>query len=715
MSSPGFPGGFGASDLYGRAGNPSGRSTLIPSNLNNMNHNTNNFPTAATTTATNNFQNPFFRTQQQLPSNPTTTTTQNYQNHFFRTQQQQLPSTFIGSSSQNAQNRSSNLIRNYLDPSSQIAQRHTSNLLGKRTLAEFQTHNNNILSNNSLSRHNTANAQAGFQSNFIDDDDLSNNTGSIHNPVNQYLSNLVLRSVKPRNFQYGSPHSPLSTMDFSNPSTNLVNNSSGSTSAIARLLSYNPASENSTPVNNSILQNNNFQNQNSNSAEVQTTDTDPNTKTIDHCLLELEKHLLEDNDEEEQEANPGITNNEWCDLNNLINPIIISSPSSSNTSHNSSSSWAVSTAAGSSKQSLMEAATAISEGRIDHASEILNRLAQTLNPSVNFESRLTGFMISALKSRVNHFESPPPVAELFSKEHAESTQLLFDNSLCFKVAFMAANLAIIEATFDETTESADRNNNMKNLCVVDFDIGDGKRYVNLLYELHKRHKGSPATLKITAVVDNSKDEKLKMVEENLSREAEQLGIGFEFKVSALKITELTREALGCNSEDILAVNFAFKLFRIPDESVSTENPRDELLRRVNALAPRVVTLLEQEINTNTAPFVARVGESFSYYSALLDSIESTTERDKIEEGLSRKLGNVVACEGRDRVERCEVFGKWRARLSMAGFRLNSVSQKVAESVKARLEPGSGVIVNEENGGVSFGWMGKTLTVASAWS
>ena len=45
------------------------------------------------------------------------------------------------------------------------------------------------------------------------------------------------------------------------------------------------------------------------------------------------------------------------------------------------------------------------------------------------------------------------------------------------------------------------------------------------------------------------------------------------------------------------------------------------------------------------------------------------ERVKIEEGLSRKLGNLVACEGRDRVERCEVFGKWRAQMGMVGFEL----------------------------------------------
>ncbi|XP_058754388.1 scarecrow-like protein 8 [Vicia villosa] len=687
MSLPGFPGGMGPSDFHGRANNFSGRYSTLPSNMNNYNNNFSN-PTTTTST-TQNYHNPFYRTQQQ--------------------QQQQLPSNFIDPS-QIAQNRSSNLIRRYLDPATQIGYNQNSTLKRTRTLAEYQTqfiNNNNNLNNNNnnLNNNNTLN-------NNVSD------TPPTHNSANLYLSNLVLHSGRARNFlQRGSPMSPLSPMDYSNSSTE------SSSSAIATLLRSNPSAQNPSPMNysNSIPQNSNFQYQYSNFAENQTTLPDPDKKMLDEQLMEIEKQLLEDIDKE-QDPNCMIANSEWYEtIQNLINSeqnpiqIPVSSPCSSN---NSSSPSAVLPAAFSSKQWLMEAANAISEGKIDTASEILNRLALTLNPAANSDGRLTYCIISALNSRVNHFENPPPVAELFSNEHAEATQLLFDNSFCFKLAIMTGNVAIIEAAFDETT-AENSYHNMMNLCVVDFDIGLGKRYKSLLYELHARLNGSPATLKITAVVDNIHDERLKMVEERLSLQAELLSIGFEFNVVTLNITELSRESLGVNPEDILAVNFAFKLFRVADESVSTENPRDELLRRVKSLSPRVVTLLEQEMNANTAPFVARVAESFSYYNALFDSIESTVgkeslERVKIEEGLSRKLGNMIACEGRDRVERCEMFGKWRARMSMAGFGLNPVSQKVAETIKARLAPGCRVTMKEENGGVFFGWMGRTLTVASAW-
>ncbi|XP_003622913.3 scarecrow-like protein 8 [Medicago truncatula] len=490
-------------------------------------------------------------------------------------------------------------------------------------------------------------------------------------------------------------------------------------------LCSNPNIQNPLPMNNSILQNTNFSYENSDFAEIQSTVVPTSHVPDKKMMYELEKKLHEDIDDEEEWSLvvSGImnTNNEWSEtIRNLNsfehNPIqkpISFSPPFSTTSLNSSPSSIVSPASEFSKQSLMEAATAISEGKMDYAKEILSSFSHTQNPKLKFDSWLLDCIASALKSRVNNIENPPPVAELFSKEHTDSTQLLFDNSLCFKLSFMAANIAILEAAFKDTTKS------VKNLCVVDFDIGNGKQYINLLQELHARLNGSPAMLKITTVTVNIDNENLKTIGELLVREAKSLGIGFEFKPVNLKLTELTRESLNCNSEDILAVNFAFNLCKIPDESVSTENPRDTLLRQVKSLSPSIVTILEQELNTNTALFVSRVAETLSYYNTLLESIEFAMDRGsykrlKLEKGLSRKMRNVVACEGRDRVERCEVFGKWRARMSMAGFRLNPMSRKVTESITSRLIQGSRITVHEENGGVCFGWKGKALTVASSW-
>ncbi|XVE64261.1 hypothetical protein DITRI_Ditri07aG0086800 [Diplodiscus trichospermus] len=583
----------------------------------------------------------------------------------------------------------------FMDPASQIVNRAGPSFIGKRTLADFQTQQ------------------------------LQNNHPGLHN--------LYLRSVKPKTFQHTSPISPLSPIDFSSNLLPDVTSNFYSPSCMSqrygvpRLQQPRPQQLPFGITSGATTQavNPGFSGvPNMNPVQTRVVQQQDPEKKMMYQLQELEKQLLDDDNDDEGDAVSVITNtnSEWSEtIQNLISsgsPInpIAPSPTSSTTSSSSSTSSVPSPASTCSKQTIMEAASAISESKTDVANEILTRLAQVANAKGNSEQRFMECVLLALKSRVNSVENPPPVAELFSKEHVATTQLLYDRSPCFKLGFLAANLAILDATLDQPS--------CNKLHVIDFDIGQGGQYINLLYALSERVCGKPAMVKITAIADNVGDERLKMVSDNLSKIAGELGVCLKFNVVAsFKISDLSRESLGCEPDEPLAVNFAYKLYRVPDESVSVENPRDELLRRVKRLAPRVVTLVEQEMNTNTATFSCRVGEACGYYGALFDSIESTVprespERVRLEEGLRRKIANSVACEGRDRVERCEVFGKWRARMSMAGFELKPLSQSVAESMRARLKSPNrvnpGFTVKEENGGVSFGWMGRTLTVASTW-
>ncbi|MBA0753273.1 hypothetical protein Gogos_021699, partial [Gossypium gossypioides] len=536
------------------------------------------------------------------------------------------------------------------------------------------------------------------------------------------LDGLYLRSVKPRTFRQTFPVSPI---DFS---SNLLpdvtsNNFSSHFYGVSLLQQLRPQQfplgVTKTQAVNPCFSCTPYMNPVQNRVVQQ---QDPEKKMMNQ-LQQLEKQLLDDYNDDEGDTVSVITNtnSEWSEtIQNLIgsgspNNPIAPSLTSSTTSSSSSTTLVASPASTCLRQTIMEAASAISEGKTDVVSEILNRLSSVANAKGNSEQRLMDCMLFALKLRINSVENPPPVAELFSKEHVAATQMLYDLSPSFKLGFLAANMAILDTTMEKLCES---------LHVIDFDIGHGKQYINLLHALSERGVGKPSMLKITAIADNGRDERLKMVSDKLSQFAKQFGVSLNFNVIRnLKLSDLSRNSLGCEPDESLAVNFAFKLYRMLDESVSVENPRDELLRRVKALAPRVVTLVEQEMNTNTAPFVSRVGEACGYYGALVDSIESTVsldnpERVKVEEALLRKIANSVACEGRDRVERCEVFGKWRARMSMAGFKLKPLSQSVVESIRAKLSTGNrvnpGFTVKEENGGVSFGWISRTLTVASAW-
>ncbi|KFK26857.1 hypothetical protein AALP_AA8G302500 [Arabis alpina] len=561
------------------------------------------------------------------------------------------PGTVINSGNNNPQPAYMNQIPGiFLD---QIGNR-----VGKRTLADFQA------------------AQYNHQQ-----------QQPFHNQA--ALNAFLLRSVKPRTF-----HSP-TMIDLTSINNDMSFFGGGSSLRYGLPLLPNPSLTGVPcidPVQNRLHESENTLN----------------------SLRELEKQLLDDDDDECGDDDVSVithSKNDW------MNSLVASSSSPSSSSSSSSPSTAsTTTSVSSSRQMVMEIATAIAEGKTEIASEILSHV--TKNPKRNSEEKLVDFMLNALRLRINPVESSVP--ELYGKEHLISTQLLYELSPCFKLGFMAANLAILDSNDDE-----------KEIHVIDFEIGEGGQYVNLLHALSTRRNGK--AVKITAVANNNDDgfvvgdggeERLNTVGDMLRKLGDRLGISVRFNVvTSLRLGDLSRESLGCDPDEPLAVNLAFKLFRVPDESVCVENPRDELLRRVKGLKPRVVTLVEQEINSNTASFLSRVSELCACYGALLDSVESTvpstnSDRARVEEGIGRKVMNAVACEGIDRIERCEVFGKWRMRMSMAGFELMPLSEKIAESMKSRLDNGKrvhpGFTVKEDNGAVCFGWMGRTLAVASAW-
>ncbi|KAI3786504.1 hypothetical protein L1987_40240 [Smallanthus sonchifolius] len=160
---------------------------------------------------------------------------------------------------------------------------------------------------------------------------------------------------------------------------------------------------------------------------------------------------------------------------------------------------------------------------------------------------------------------------------------------------------------------------------------------------------------------------------------------------------------------------------MPDESVDVNNPRDERLRLVKSLSPKVVTLIEQESNTNTSAFVPRFLEALDYYSAMFESIDAILARDRkdrinVEQHcLARDIVNVIACEGTERVERHELFRKWRSRLTMAGFTQYPMSTYVNSVIRDLLKCyWEHYTLVEKDGAMLLGWKDRNLISASAW-
>ncbi|CAL5055216.1 unnamed protein product [Urochloa decumbens] len=416
-------------------------------------------------------------------------------------------------------------------------------------------------------------------------------------------------------------------------------------------------------------------------------------------LQELEKQLLGDDDDDGEAGSAcgsTVTSSAWGDTNMMqmheLNNSITSAatvPVSRSPTNSCSSSTASSTASSSPPTStasprhlLSEAAAAVADGKHAAAAAHLAALKASANPRGDAEQRL----------------------------------VLQEVSPCFGLALHAANLAILDAV-----------SGSRAVHVVDFDVGVAQ-HAALIQALATRR----GCLRVTAVCDpdspfsRAQTQALAATGQRLKRHAQQAGVEFRFAAVSCRPGEIDAARLGCvaGEEEALAVNLAFTLSRVPDESVSPANPRDELLRRVRALGPRVVALVEQDLSTNTAPLPARLADACAHYGAVLESLDATMprasdQRARAEAALARKAANAVAREGPDRLERCEVFGKWRARLGMAGLRPVPIGQGVADAVRARLghahaRSPAGFDVKLDSGRLGVGWMGRVVTVASAW-
>jgi hypothetical protein len=457
-------------------------------------------------------------------------------------------------------------------------------------------------------------------------------------------------------------------------------------------------------------------------------------------LHELEKQLLGDDDELVAEAagsacGSAVTNSGWSEtiqelssiaatptaINSNYNAAVMSTRSPSNSTSPTTSSTASSTpptsTASSSRQLLSDAAAAFADGNQAAAAAHLAVLKTSANPRGDAGQRLVVMIASALSSRINPPTSSPHLADgLCSAEHRAAWQLLHDVSPCFGLALHGANLANLDAAAEHRA-----------IHVVDFDVSVAQHIA--LIQVLGSTRGAPGgkSLRVTAVADPTSPftpalaQALASTAERLKRHAQQAGVQFTFKAVSCSPAEIEASRLGCQPGEALAVNLAFALSRAPDESVSPANPRDEILRRVRALHPRVVTLVEQELSANTAPLAARVAGACAHYGAVLESLDATLGRDSAQRGraelaLAGKARNAVAQEGAARVERCEVFGKWRARFGMAGLRPVAIGQGVADRVRARLGPAArpGFDVKIDDGRLGVGWMGRVVTVSSAW-
>lgn len=369
------------------------------------------------------------------------------------------------------------------------------------------------------------------------------------------------------------------------------------------------------------------------------------------------------------------------------------------------------------KQLLMACARAINENKISEFEKLAAYARTKVSISGEPIQRLGAYMLEGLVARTessgNNIYRTLKCNEPESKDLLSYMQILYEICPYLKFGYMAANGAIAEACRNED-----------HIHIVDFQIGQGTQWMTLLQALAARPSGAPH-VRITGIDDPvskyARGDGLAAVGRRLAAISEKFNIPVEFHAVPVFAPDITREMLDVRPGEALAVNFPLQLHHTPDESVDVTNPRDGLLRMVKSLSPKVVTLVEQESNTNTAPFLPRFKEALDFYSAMFESIDVTMGRERKERinveqhCLARDIVNVIACEGKERVERHELLGKWRSRFVMAGFRPFPLSSHVNSVIRGLLSCYSPhYTLVEKDGAMLLGWKDRNLVSASAW-
>ncbi|XP_071722814.1 scarecrow-like protein 1 [Rutidosis leptorrhynchoides] len=427
-------------------------------------------------------------------------------------------------------------------------------------------------------------------------------------------------------------------------------------------------------------------------------------------LQELERALLADNDVNfDQDYQSMDVDAEWSSPLNDDDESSLSLGSNLSTTKETSSK--------NPREMLMECASAVSEGNHEEALSILNEVRQIVSIQGDPQLRIAAYMTEGLAARMaasgKYIYKALKCKEPPSLDRLAAMQILFEVCPCFKFGFMAANGAIIEAFKGE-----------KRVHIIDFDISQGSQYIQLIQTIATQ-PGNRPHLRLTGVDDPDSVQRpvggLRLIGMRLEKLAEQLGVEFEFQAVPSKTSIVTPSMLDCRPGEALVVNFAFQLHHMPDESVSTVNERDQLLRLVKSLKPKLVTVVEQDVNTNTAPFFPRFIEAYNYYSTVFNSLDATLPRESQDrmnvekQCLARDIVNIVACEGEERIERYEVAGKWRARMTMAGFTSQPWTKNVVDMIRDLItQYCDRYKLKQDLGALHFGWEDKSLIVASTW-
>ncbi|KAG0566938.1 hypothetical protein KC19_7G098400 [Ceratodon purpureus] len=391
-----------------------------------------------------------------------------------------------------------------------------------------------------------------------------------------------------------------------------------------------------------------------------------------------------------------------------------------------------------SEQLLLICASAVEQndvGTVEQAVSALQRMS-----SINGEpsERVTAYFLQALLRRGGSMLDPsfssgahelPTSHEVQWTERRWSLNELtrfVDFTPYFRFGYTAANGAMLEA-FE----------GMEHIHILDFSTTHGMQWPTFIEALADRAEGPPnfrltlssAALPTAPRLQTSYEE----VGLRLANYARLKNVPFQFQILPQPLSLLTGAHFNLRDGEALGVNLSLRLHYLADETIATPQgdfgaaaqplcPRDQLLHLVRSLNPAVVTLYEEDCDTTSTDVVRRVEQSYAYEWMPFDFLATFwppghAERQEYEMNVGRKIENIIACEGANRLERLESKRQWLQRMARLRFRAQPVNEEVVSQLQDVVDhhnTGWGMKHDEEDCTQSLLWKGNSLTFASAW-
>lgn len=257
--------------------------------------------------------------------------------------------------------------------------------------------------------------------------------------------------------------------------------------------------------------------------------------------------------------------------------------------------------------------------------------------------------------------------------------------------------------------------------IIDFDIQQGLQWPSLFQSLASR-TNPPSHVRITGVGESKQE--LIETGERLAGFAGALNLPFEFHSVVDRLEDVRLWMLHVKDRESVAINCVFQMHKMLHDS--TGGTLNDFLGLLTSTRAEIVVMAEQEAAHNEVSLSARFTNSLKYYSAIFDSIDSTLPfesqvRTKVEEMFAREIRSIIACEGRERLEWHETFGKWKQLMDQGRFRNVGISEKelLQGKILLRMYTSGDYRVEkrelEGDSAVTLSWLDQPLYTVSAWS